>query len=59
MEGEKRGTPTLLGPLDRATLHHWSPSIHLRMEAELASETLWILIFNIFNILIFYSSGDG
>jgi hypothetical protein len=24
MEGEKRRTPTLLGPLDRASLHHWT-----------------------------------
>jgi hypothetical protein len=23
MEGEKKRTPILLGPLDRASLHHW------------------------------------
>jgi hypothetical protein len=33
-----------------------SPSLHLRTEAEPASETLLI---SFFNILIFYSSDDG
>jgi hypothetical protein len=34
----------------------FSPSLHLSTEAEPASETLWI---SIYNILIFYSSDDG
>jgi hypothetical protein len=40
MEGEKRRTPILLGLLDRVGVILFFPSIHLRMEAEPASETL-------------------
>jgi hypothetical protein len=40
MEGEKRGTPILLGPLDRVGVLLFSLSLHLREEAEPASETL-------------------
>jgi hypothetical protein len=40
MEGEKRKTPNLLGPLDRIDVLLFSPSTHLRTEAEQASETL-------------------
>jgi hypothetical protein len=43
MEGEKRRTLTLLGPLDRVGVL-FSPSIHLRKETEPASETLYISI---------------
>jgi hypothetical protein len=41
--GEWRGrsTPILLGPLDRIDVLLFSPSIHLRTEAEPASEELW------------------
>jgi hypothetical protein len=55
LEGEKRRTPVLLGPLEmgqwwrlalykgpnRIGVLNFSPSIHLRTEAEPASETLW------------------
>jgi hypothetical protein len=40
MEVEKRRTPTHLGPLDRIGVLLFSPSIHLRTEAEPASERL-------------------
>jgi hypothetical protein len=40
MEGEKRRTPILSKGLNRVFVLLFSPSIHLRMEAELASETL-------------------
>jgi hypothetical protein len=40
MEGEKRRTPILLGLLDRTGVLLFCPSIHLRTEAQLASETL-------------------
>jgi hypothetical protein len=40
MEGKKKKTPTLLGPLDRVGVLFFFPSIHLKTEAEPASETL-------------------
>jgi hypothetical protein len=40
MEGEKRRTPTQLGPLDRVGVLLFSPSIHVKKEAKPASETL-------------------
>jgi hypothetical protein len=39
MEGKKRRTPTLLGPLDRVGVLLFSLSSHLKMEAEPASKT--------------------
>jgi hypothetical protein len=36
MEREKRRTPTLLGPLDTASLHHWK---------KLVSQTTMLILF--------------
>jgi hypothetical protein len=40
-------TPTLLGPLERANLNHWSSPLILRTETDLVSETLCFLVFKI------------
>jgi hypothetical protein len=45
------GTPTLLGPVERANLNHWNqqssclPLLHLRTETDPVSETLCPLVF--------------
>jgi hypothetical protein len=61
--GEGRKTPTLLGPLERANLNHWTigslflrdptecaySSLHLRTETDPVSKMLSFLVFTILN----------
>jgi hypothetical protein len=57
MEGEKRRTPVLLGPLDRASLHHWTSLLPLHSPEDASRATFRNIVVIIF--LIFYSSDDG